>query len=201
MASRAERTLATLRASLKTTQRVALEKGVRPRARIHHQRLAALLERGMALTPAGDPFRLKAASPAHTAWKIEMGLDPRRFHMAGALQKAAYAPQSFVPTTYGFSISWPRANFQSVIPGGVSLKGGRRRKPRGTFLNRYWKHINERALFRLGRLGAKQLADIREAGMKAIDAHLKRNLREAIRIKGGIKLVKLELGKLGLTGF
>lgn len=198
--AKAKQTLAALSVSLETTKKVALERGILPRARIHHQRLAALLERGQALTPAGDVFTLKKASADHTAWKVSMALDPRRFHMTNTLQRAAYAPQSFIPTTYGFSISWPRANFQAIIHGGIG-KHGKPRKARATFLNRYWKAINERALFRLGKLGAKQLADIRAAGLAAIDAHLKKNLREAIRIKGGIKLVKLELGKLGLEGF
>lgn len=199
MASKAQITLATLRASLKTTQEVAVRRGIIPRGKLHHQRLAVLLESGRALTPAGDVFTLKKASAPHTAWKIRNGLDPRRFHMTNTLQKAAYSPKSFIPTAYGFSISWPRANFQAVIP--ARTRKGRTRKARATFLNRYWAHINKRAGFRLGKLGAKQLADVQKHGMMAIETHLKRNLRDAIRIKGGIAVVKLEMGRLGLTGF
>jgi hypothetical protein len=200
MASKAKLTLAKLRQTLKTTQAVALEKGILPRAKRHHKRLALLLEQGRALTPVGDTFRLKAASRVHTDWKVSLGLDARRFHMTGTLQRAAHAPQTFVKTANGFSIIWTRANFQATIPGRFTGKG-KNRKPKRIFLNRYWAYINERALFRLGRLGAKQIEDIRARGLWAIDGHLKRNLKQAIRIKGGVKLVKVELGNLGLTGF
>lgn len=155
----------------------------------------------MVVDLAGNPVKLKSASRKHYLWKVRNGLDRRAFHMTNTTQRAAHAPQSFIVHANGFTISWPRANFKATVPGRPARPGKRARKTRSTFLNRYFRYINARSGFRLGKLGAKQNTKVEAAGLRAIDVRLKQVLGQAIKIKGGIKVVKLELGKLGLEKF
>lgn len=198
MPQQAITTLQQLRVAMKDAQRVALTNGIWPKGQRLKAYLAALFEQGKAVDFGGNVFTLPRASFRHTKWKATEGLDVRRFHMTNTLQRAFHAPQSFLRTQFGFSISLPRANFQAVIPGRQGVAGKRDREERRTFLANYFRFINARAFGRLGKLGKKQKNQLKKAGSLAIEKHLQRIMRSAIRIRGGTRIVTLALGKLGL---
>lgn len=202
MARRPEQTLAKLSAAVKRTEEVALTRGIWPEGARLKAEGAALYATGRVWNLEGRPIRILPPSRKHYLWKVKNGLLPTRGNMTGTLHKAYASPQSFVKNQHGFTISVPRANFMATLPGKPASPGRRGRKARRTFLNRYFRHHNAKKAFgRIGKLGALQRARLRRAGMSAIDAHLAMNLRDAMKIKGGIRLVKLRLGKLGLEGF
>lgn len=200
MPAKAIGTLQQLRLAMKEAGRVALQSGIWPEGQRQKAYLAALFETGKVVDEAGNQITLPRTSWPHTRWKARNSLDPRRFHMTNTLQRAFHAPQSFLRTQWGFTISLPRANFQAVIPAKPAGPGQRGRKERKTFLANYFRFINARASGRLGRLGLKQRMKVRQAGVQAIEKHLVRIMRAAIRIRGGQRIVTLELGKLGLEG-
>ena len=200
MAADAIDTLKKLKVALKGAGRVALEKGIWPEGKRQQAFLAALFDRSLVVDEAGHAFKVMSASRRHYLWKVRNMLDPRPLHMTNTLAAALGAPQAFLKTQYGFSISPPRANFLAVVPGraGGPGTGRRARRERRQFLNTYFRHANVRALGRIGKLGAIQKAKVKAKGMDAIRALLKRMLGPAMMIKGGIATINLELGKLGL---
>lgn len=197
MARDPDKLLQDLRSALFDAKRAALAgiwaEGLRQKAK-----LADLFEISRVLDEAGNVLRVMRTSARTTAWKLRNGLDPRDLHMTNTLQNALRAPQSFIKVEDGFTISVPRANFMARIPGRPAGNGRRARRSRATFLNRYFRYANRRAFFRIGKLGLRQILQVRAAGMDAIKAHLQKLLGAAIKVKGGITTVNVELGKLGL---
>lgn len=198
MARDAIATLSQLKLAMKDAARIALERGIWPEGKRQQAVLAALFEKSLVVDVQGQPFRVMAAGRRHYLWKVANGLDPRPLHMTNTLAKALGSPQAFLRTQNGFSISPPRANFVATVPGKPAAPGKRARKSRSAFLNTYFRFANARADGRIGKLGAIQIAKVRAAGMDAIRSHLKRALGTAMRVRGGIATVNMELGKLGL---
>lgn len=193
-----EQTLANLRALAKDAQRIAVVDGIWPEMKRQKAFLADLFEASRALNAAGDPFKLPSASRAHYLWKIRNGLDPRSFHMTNATQRAFHSPSSLVLNQFGATISIPRANVKGTVPGRAKSPGKRARKQRSAFVNTYFRFIQTRAGGRLGKLGLKQKQKVKAAGKAAIGNRAARLLKTAMTVRGGVKIVKAELGKLGL---
>lgn len=204
MAQRPEQVLQRLKAALATTQQVALERGIWPAGARVKAEGAALYRLGFVWNEAGKPIRILAPSREHYLWKAKNGMIVTRGNMTGTLARAYAAPQSLILHSRGFTISVPRANFVATVPGrtGGPGTGKRSRKEQSSFLNVYFRYQNlNKAFSRIGRLGELQRKKVAASGMAAIDGHLKANLRDAMRVKGGIREVRLRLGSLGLEGF
>lgn len=140
--------------------------------------------------PAGKN-KLKKLKANKRSWqkrKAKLGLDLRRGHAGGTLQKAASARQSFIKNKQGWTISWPRANF----------KGRKRKGYKPGPVNTYFKHYNsKKAESSLGKPAPKQMTRAQKAVFKRIQKGIKKLLPEAIKVKGGIAEMKVKLGRFG----
>lgn len=184
----AQRALKRVRKSADKLERSAVKKH-QQHGRVIHARLATLFVR-MQYYPQGSDT-LALLGPNTVKWtkrKARLALQLRRGHASGTLQRAASSTSSFIIKKDGWSISWPRANFRA------SPSPGYNPGP----VNTYFRFVNEqKAQSSLGKPSPKQIQTANNASMAAIRSGLNRALPGAMKVKGGIAILKLKLGRFG----
>lgn len=155
-----------------------------------HKVLADFFAREKYYPPGSN--RLARLGGIGAAWrrrKRVLRLKGKRGQAGGAMLKAARSPSSFIRNKFGFSISWPRANF--TTRGGPGPRGGMYGPQK---LNTYFGFYNEqKARSSLGVLAPKQRQRIIKQARQETLRRFAKTIKGAKFVKGAGVIIETKL--------
>lgn len=163
-----------------------------------HQELAGFFNAGK-FYPV-EKNKLKSLGAISRKWKkrkARLGLQLRRGHAGGTIQRSASSSKSFANVEKGWSIDWTRPNLKGRKRVGRSKKGKKIVYPAQP-MKKYFRHYNsQKAQSSLGTPAPKQIARANKAAFNQVKKGVNLLLPSAMKVKGGIAEMKIVLGRFG----
>lgn len=188
--SEARRVLRELRRDLRLANATAV-KAMRKQGRAEQKLLASLYQSGKVYADDGTAVRIIAPGARWRAMKRRHRLPFQTRGMAtGGIERSIRSAKAFIPLPSGFAI-------KPAIAGVIARYPAKLGGPRPVAQYLPWHNVRK-AFGQIGKLGTRPQARIFKEVRRAIDAQLKGALGKAMTVRGGVKVVKLEMQRFGL---